>query len=848
MIDDTEIDERITASLQRLGDGVRVDDVNEFRARLVQHASGPTFRARRPHIVAIAATLVLLAGATAVLFARHTGSDRRTVAPATSSDANTSVATAATAVPPSTVDTTAASQAGTSSPGTESTTIMPAAPIGGRAEPASVWTGSEMIIWGGYQTSTHQTPDTIVQGRNDAGVTVMSDGAAFDPATMTWRVVPAAPIPGGLSSAAVWTGTEMIVVVTNETGALPDLAAAYNPTTNTWRQLPTPPLTAAAQPLSMVWTGTEAIAVGGVNTIATGAAYNPTTNTWRPIADAPGRLQPPLQQLVWTGSRALTILQPADGGIGATTAPAPTEPASSPDQTGASDTSPRTTVTPEAGKTQLAAYDPAADTWTITGTVESTLLAGTPGGPSAAVIIGARQSTLVDRDGGIVGTLFASMPAGAAFNSHGVWDEREVLGWDGGQTGTAFDPTTAMWRTFTGGGLTARFGPVIVWTGSEMLAWGGGPISTVGALNDGIIYHPPVTAAAETSIATLPTTAATSTPSAPITASTSPTNSSVPSPVGAPTISPTDPTAADAAYLLPCTDIEGDAIPGPIAGTSLTIISTALATRTPTIGVNDNPSAAPTDPIIGLAAVSTDGSTIAATIDRKGPDDIVVTSDHGATWTMIGTVADATHLAIAADGSRVAVSASTANGDQIDIFTLADGGHRTIATPQGTSAFDAITFATAGAVAAAIEQGPPSEFANPAKIYILDLDTEQWSSAPAETSARTDLVTSILRSGSTLSYTALDIGVTTVSSNARMLTIGSDGISQHRPFDLPQLPILINDNGNTITIAVADGTGTYHIDQLTSLLTGDNSRGTILSIGCTRPGAAPDLNADPDKS
>jgi len=74
---------------------------------------------------------------------------------------------------------------------------LPAAPIPPRAGAAVVWTGREMIVWGG---ATGQNQDEL-----------RADGAAYEPATNGWRTLPAAPIAARVDPSAVWTGTEMIV-------------------------------------------------------------------------------------------------------------------------------------------------------------------------------------------------------------------------------------------------------------------------------------------------------------------------------------------------------------------------------------------------------------------------------------------------------------------------------------------------------------------------------------------------------------------------------------------------------------------------------------------------------------
>src|SRR6476646_1800396 len=68
------------------------------------------------------------------------------------------------------------------------------APPKGRWTHTAVWTGTEMIIWGG----------------NDGSY--LNTGGRFNPALNTWTPVPTATAPvGRYYHTAVWSGTEMIV-------------------------------------------------------------------------------------------------------------------------------------------------------------------------------------------------------------------------------------------------------------------------------------------------------------------------------------------------------------------------------------------------------------------------------------------------------------------------------------------------------------------------------------------------------------------------------------------------------------------------------------------------------------
>lgn len=67
-----------------------------------------------------------------------------------------------------------------------------------RADAAAVWTGTEMLIWGGRGGGVPSAP--------------LGDGARYSPATNTWAPLPAAGAPSARFLAAVaWTGGRMAV-------------------------------------------------------------------------------------------------------------------------------------------------------------------------------------------------------------------------------------------------------------------------------------------------------------------------------------------------------------------------------------------------------------------------------------------------------------------------------------------------------------------------------------------------------------------------------------------------------------------------------------------------------------
>jgi len=109
---------------------------------------------------------------------------------------------------------------------------LPQAPIAPRADAAVVWTGRELLVWGGASG---------YQGEN-----LRSDGAAYNPAADRWRLLAPAPLSGRQGQAAVWTGREVFVWggydhISAHDFRVADDGAAYDPSSNTWRLLPPAP-------------------------------------------------------------------------------------------------------------------------------------------------------------------------------------------------------------------------------------------------------------------------------------------------------------------------------------------------------------------------------------------------------------------------------------------------------------------------------------------------------------------------------------------------------------------------------------------------------------------------------
>lgn len=140
----------------------------------------------------------------------------------------------------------------------------PPASLEGRDNTAGVWTGEQLLVWGGYGRSDTCTP------------CFYGTGAAYDLASDSWTPIAPAPLSGRGAHRAVWTGREMLVWGGFDSAVLGD-GALYNPVDDAWVAMAPGPL-AARQHHAMVWTGDRLIVWGGAGAagmLADGAVLTP---------------------------------------------------------------------------------------------------------------------------------------------------------------------------------------------------------------------------------------------------------------------------------------------------------------------------------------------------------------------------------------------------------------------------------------------------------------------------------------------------------------------------------------------------------------------------------------------
>lgn len=175
-----------------------------------------------------------------------------------------------------------------------------------RSNHSAVWTGSEMIIWGGQRDFSN-----------------LNTGARYNPQSNSWTSISTLNAPAARSEhSAVWTGREMIVWGGgNDEFDEPVEGGRYNPVSDTWI-----PMTITNSPLgrtghAAVWTGSELIVWGGSRLqdgyLFDGGRYDPESDRWTKLSESGAPFPGDGSTTVWDGSEMIVWggLYPPAGGF-----------------------------------------------------------------------------------------------------------------------------------------------------------------------------------------------------------------------------------------------------------------------------------------------------------------------------------------------------------------------------------------------------------------------------------------------------------------------------------------------------------------------------------------------------
>ena len=374
----------------------------------------------------------------------------------------------------------------------------------GRTIPSAVWTGSEMIVWGGYsfdiysgiysyfgtggrydpQADSWVPASPPLSGGNPTGIWtgsemivwgggVSNSGLRYSPATDSWISTSTINAPSARSEhSAVWTGSEMIIWGgRNSGGSFFNSGGRYDTNTDRWTATTTTNAPVGRDLHTAVWTGTEMIVWGGTNgmhLVNTGGRYDPNTDIWAPTSttNAPGGRA--LHSAVWTGSEMIVWGGALDGFF----------------------------ITDTGGR-----YDPSTNSWMGTNTTtapdgryghtavwtgnEMIVWGGTTICPPCYSYTGGRYSPGTDT---WTATSISNAPS-SRYDHSAVWTGTEMIIWGGYSndngylnTGGRYSPTANSWMsTSIVNAPAARSQHTAVWTGAEMIVWGGIPTTTPSA-------------------------------------------------------------------------------------------------------------------------------------------------------------------------------------------------------------------------------------------------------------------------------------------------------------------------------------------------------------------------------
>jgi N-acetylneuraminic acid mutarotase len=308
------------------------------------------------------------------------------------------------------------------------------APPSSRYGHVAVWTGTELIVWGGSDT-----------------------GARFNLGRKAWIPMSTVGVPTLFeNSTAVWTGTEMIVWGQSRVVGVGGAGGRYNPTTDTWSAVDSSGAPSGCKSHTAVWTGSEMIVWGGYladdGYAVGGKRYNPETNTWSAMSGTGAPTPRGGHTAVWTGTQMIVW-----GGE---------------------------------YKDTGGLYDPATDTWTPS----TTTGAPSPRSGHTAVWTGSRMIVWGGSSSSEVGlynpstdtwtTSSLSWPAPSPRSGHtAVWTGTEMIVWGGIKyindgsppAGYRYNPSTDHWIPMAPPPLSNRKFQLATWADTQMLVWGGWP-------------------------------------------------------------------------------------------------------------------------------------------------------------------------------------------------------------------------------------------------------------------------------------------------------------------------------------------------------------------------------------
>ena len=318
---------------------------------------------------------------------------------------------------------------------------------------SAIWTGNEMIIWGGFPLGV-----------------INRSGARYNPVNDSWKTITTTNAPSvRASNTTVWTGTEMIIWGGVQNHYL-NTGSLYNPVNDSWSDTTTNNAPVARLNHTAIWTGTEMIIWGGsnVNKLNTGGRYDPISNSWTTMTTINLPTERDHHTSIWTDNEMIIW-----GGIQTSNIYANT-----------------------GGR-----YNPVTDLWTITSTLNAPVRRSTHtaiwSGEQMIIWGGGNELSFTNVGGSYNPTtdswenLSTTNAPMLRINHSAIWTGSKMIIW-GGNTfspGGVYNPGNNSWSSITSNNEPkVRKRSSTIWTGSEMIIWGG--FDNLSYLNTGGRYNP----------------------------------------------------------------------------------------------------------------------------------------------------------------------------------------------------------------------------------------------------------------------------------------------------------------------------------------------------------------------
>ena len=166
----------------------------------------------------------------------------------------------------------------------------------GRDSHSAVWSGNEMIVWGGYFF-------------DNLGDHYLNTGGSYNPGTGSWTATSVTNVPTARrSNTAVWTGNEMIIWGGYDGTSYLNTGGGYSPNMNGWTAINTANAPTGRLGHTAVWNDSEMIVWGGEdlsNSFNTGGRYSPSTNSWTATSTNNAPNARIAHTAIWTGNEMI---------------------------------------------------------------------------------------------------------------------------------------------------------------------------------------------------------------------------------------------------------------------------------------------------------------------------------------------------------------------------------------------------------------------------------------------------------------------------------------------------------------------------------------------------------------